>query len=429
LCAKYNPGEKREMARPEVTAAMSATQASPGVVRLVAGFRERIESILDDSIEGMREEIPSYRTADPSMLGSVREHVRLHFEALMTSLSEGRSITREDLLFVRPAATDRARSGVPLADFMHAFRIGQREIWRGLAAGVTDDETREAALSVVEEVIQYVNLASTHAGEVYAEVDGLLRAQGERVRRDLLGDLLEGRLPEPGPHLDAATEAGLESDVPCFVVAAVSRGPADEHALRSAASAIARACRGAVAPLTVVRGDEIVVVAPLDGGGPEAVGEAIRASQAKLAESGIPLAIGVSTVQPGLERVPVAYREARVARERLDDREGVLALLTLSAFDYLMMIGDETAARLISEPVREFVERDLAEGGELSKTLLVYVEADLNAKAASDKLHVHVNTAHYRLGKIAERTGRDLRSVSDVLELVIAVNLATRTEP
>jgi DNA-binding PucR family transcriptional regulator len=55
------------------------------------------------------------------------------------------------------------------------------------------------------------------------------------------------------------------------------------------------------------------------------------------------------------------------------------------------------------------------------------VAADLNAKAASEQLHVHVNTAHYRLGKIADRTGRDLRSVSDVLELVIAINLARRT--
>jgi sugar diacid utilization regulator len=417
------------MAHPETAAAASATQASPGVLRLVAGFRERIEGILDDSIEGMREEIPSYRSADRAMLDSVREHVRLHFEALMSSLSEGRSITREDLLFVRPAATFRARSGVPLADFMHAFRIGQREIWRGLAAGVTDDQTREAALSVVEEVIQYVNLASTHAAEVYAEVEGLLQAQGERVRRDLLGDLLEGRLPEPGPRLDAAREAGLERDARCFVVAAVARGePADEHALRSAASAIGRACGGAVPPLIVVRGDEIVVVAAVDGREPNTVGDAIRSSQAKLAESGIPLAIGVSTVQPGLDRVHAAYREARAACERLEAESGVLALLTLSAFEYLTMIGDETARRLISEPVLEFVEQDLAEGGELSRTLLAYVEADLNAKAASEQLHVHVNTAHYRLGKIAERTGRDLRSVSDVLELVIAINLATRTE-
>lgn len=407
--------------------AASGTQASPGVLRLVEGFRARIEGILDESLRGMQEEIPSYRTADPAMVDSVREHVRLHFEALMSSLSEDRPITREDLLFVRPAATYRARSGVPLADFMHAFRIGQREIWRGLVAGVTDEETRDGALSVVEEVIQYVNLASTHAGEVYAEVEGLLQAQGERVRRDLLGELLEGRPPEPGPRLDAAREAGLERDAQCFVVTAVSDAePTDEHALRSAASAIARACGGAVPPLTVVRGDEIVVVAPMDGRDAEAVDEAIRASQAKLTESGIPLAIGVSTMQAGLERVPAAYREARAARERLDGEDGVLALLTLSAFDYLTMIGDETASRLISEPVRRFVEQDLAEGGELCKSLLAYVAANLNAKAASEQLHVHVNTAHYRLGKIAERTGRDLRSVSDVLELVIAINLARR---
>jgi sugar diacid utilization regulator len=418
------------MARPEVTAAaVTATQASPGVLRLVHAFRERIEEILDESIHGMREEIPSYRSADPAMIENVREHVRQHFEALMSSLSEGRSITREDLLFVRPAATYRARSGVPLADFMHAFRIGQREIWRGLEAGVSDDETRDAALSVVEEVIQYVNLASTHAGEVYAEVEGLLRAQGERVRRDLLSDLLAGQVPEPGPRLDAAREAGLDQGSPCFVIVAATRADdPDEHALRSAASAIARACGGAVTPLTVIRGDEIVIVAPAAERDPRELTEAIRTSQAKLAESGIPLAIGISTVRPGLERVAAAYREARAARERLRGTEGVVALLALSAFEYLTMIGDETASRLISEPVREFVEEDLGEGGELSKTLLAYVDANLNAKAASEALHLHVNTAHYRLGKIAERTGKDLRGVSDVLELVIAINLATRTE-
>ncbi len=412
------------MAQTEARAAASATMAPPGVLRLVEGFRSRIEEVLDDALAAMQDEIPSYRSADPAMVESVREHVRLHFEALLASLSENRSITREDLVFVRPAATFRARTGVPLADFMYAFRIGQREIWRALAAGIEDDETRDGALSVVEEVIQYVNLASTHAAEVYAEVEGLLQAQGERVRRDLLGDLLDGRRPEPGPRLDAAREVGLVPDASCLVIAAAARAqPADEHALRSAASAISRACGGAVPPLTVVRGDEIVVVTAAGGRELVAVGEALRSSQAKLAGSGIPLAIGVSTLQSGLERVPAAYREACAARERLGAEGGVMALLELRAFDYLTMVGGETARRLIADPVREFVEQDLANGGELSRTLLAYVDADLNAKAASERLHIHVNTAHYRLGKIAERTGCDLRSVSDVLELVIAINL------
>jgi DNA-binding PucR family transcriptional regulator len=131
----------------------------------------------------------------------------------------------------------------------------------------------------------------------------------------------------------------------------------------------------------------------------------------------------VSTVRDGLGTIPAAYREASAARERVGGG-GVLSLPTLTAFDYLTLAGGETARHLISDAVWEFVERDLAEGGALSETLLAYVGADLNAKAASERLHMHVNTAHYRLGKIAERTGCDLRSVSDVLELLIAINLA-----
>jgi sugar diacid utilization regulator len=404
---------------------MTVTQASAGVMRLVEGFRENMEETLDVSLRAMREEIPSYRSADQAMLESVREHVRLHFDALLRSLAEDRPLTREDLLFIRPAATLRARTGVPVADFMQAFRIGQREIWRALAAQASDEETRDAALQVIDQIIEYINLASTHAAEVYTEVESLLRAQGERVRRDLLSELLEGRPPEPGPREDAAREAGLEPMSRCFVISAAARAePTDEHGLRSAASAIARACGGAVAPLAVVRRDEIVVVAPEGGRDLRAVSETLRTSQAKLADGGLPLGIGVSTVQRGLDRVPAAYREARAARERLGAGGGVVALPTMSAFDYLTLVGGGTARNLIADAVWEFVERDLAEGGALSETLLAYVAADLNAKAASERLHMHVNTAHYRLGKIAERTGRDLRRLADVLELLIAIKLA-----
>jgi hypothetical protein len=386
-----------------------------------------MQEIVDEAVQAMEEEIPAYGPASPAMRENVREHVRQHFEAVMSSLLEARSITPEDLLFIRPAATQRARQGVPLADFMQAFRIGQREIWRALAAEVRDDETREAALSVVGQVIDYVNVASTHAAEVYLEVEQLLQAHGERVRRDLLGDLLDGRLPEPGPRLNAAREAGLEGDTSCFVISAVPRvQPEDEYALRSAAGALARACGGSLAPLAVVRRDEIVVVAPGLGRDLGKVSESLRAAHAKLSGNDLPLAIGVSTVQPGLERIPAAYREACAARERLDSEGGVLSLPALRAFDHLVLIGGDTAERLISAPVREFVEHDLAEGGVLCQTMLEYVAADLNTKVAAERLFVHVNTAHYRLGKIADKTGCDLRSMTDVLELLIAIKLAQR---
>jgi sugar diacid utilization regulator len=413
------------MARAEPRAAGTAGHAGPGVLRIVDGFRGRLDEILDDAVRAMAAEIPFYARATPATIAAVRDHVRLHFEALLQSLVEDREVTPEDLLFIRPAATQRAGQGVPLADFMAAFRIGQREIWRALAEEARDDETRDAALSTVGHVIEYINVASAHAAEVYLEVEQLLQAQGERVRRDLLGDLLEGRKPKPGPRLDAAREAGLDTAASCLVIAATARTqPDDEHALRSAASAISRACGGAVAPLTVVRRDEIVAIVPLGGRDPKALVEAVGVAEAKLADQGLPLAIAVSTPQPGIERIPDAYREAHTARELLGAAGGVVGLPTLSAFEYMTLIGGDAADRLISDPVRQFVAQDLEDDAVLTDTLLAYVGADLNAKVAAERLHVHVNTMRYRLGRITERTGRDLRRISDLLELLIAIRLA-----
>ena len=42
---------------------------------------------------------------------------------------------------------------------------------------------------------------------------------------------------------------------------------------------------------------------------------------------------------------------------------------------------------------------------------------------------MHVNTAHYRLKRIEERTGCDLRNIADVLDLLIAVKVAQRQAP
>jgi DNA-binding PucR family transcriptional regulator len=108
----------------------------------------------------------------------------------------------------------------------------------------------------------------------------------------------------------------------------------------------------------------------------------------------------------------------------LGPRAGVLSLPEMSAFEYLMLRGDEVARRLIAPEIERFVAEDREQGGPLTRTLLAYAEADLNAKAAAEKLLIHVNTAHYRLARIAEKTGCDLRRLPDVIDLVIAIRLS-----
>jgi DNA-binding PucR family transcriptional regulator len=198
----------------------------------------------------------------------------------------------------------------------------------------------------------------------------------------------------------------------------------DEYALRSAASALARAAGGVLRPLTVVRQDEIVIVRALDGQDARTLTEPIRRAWREQLDSGIGLAIGISTPFGSLAGVAEAYREACTALESLGMDGGVLALPDLRALDYLALRADPTAKRLIPAAIRRFVEEDAAAGGALTSTLLAYAEANLNAKEAAQRLYIHVNTAHHRLSRIEEKTGCDLRDLADVQELLIAIKLA-----
>ena len=162
-------------------------------------------------------------------------------------------MTAQELAFIGPHAALRARRGVPLADFLQAFRIGHRVIWDAIVEFAAEDEqAAAAALDAARLVMEFIDLASTHAAQAYLEAQQLLLAEGDRVRRDLLEDLLAGREPAPGPRLTAARAAGLESRGRCVVIGAVPVSPADDElALRSAASALARAAGGVLRPLTV----------------------------------------------------------------------------------------------------------------------------------------------------------------------------------
>jgi hypothetical protein len=391
---------------------------------IVATLAAREEELVALGVRRIFAEIPAYeRLAQTPFTEDVREHVRTHHRLVVRTLSARHPIEHEELGFLRMRAARRA-GRIPLADFMHAFRVYMEVLWDALLASAAGEAGREAALEATGVVIRYVNSVSAEAAEAFGEAEQLLLAQGERVRRDLLEDLLAGRPPAPGPPLTALREAGLHPPAPCVViVAAPLAPPEDEHTLRSVAVALARAVGSSMQPLTVTRHDELVLVARVEGEPAELV-EALSGAQEALAAAGTPLGLGVSIVQSGLDRLADAYDEAQAALETVRERGGVVALPALSTFDCLVLFGPGTARRRIPPAVRRFVDEDLAEGRVLTTTLLEYVASDFNAKLTAERLFVHPNTARYRLAKIEERTGSDLRHVGDVIDLLIAVRVA-----
>jgi hypothetical protein len=432
--SRIGEGERLTVTRAKFpqTAAGGSGASPASLTALRVALEERLDELTGTATELIFAEVPSYRASDGSQRPDVHAHVRSHLDATLRAFGDGRPVTREQLLFLRRHAARRI-GHIPIADFVNAFYVGERVLWEAALELAVDDESRRAALAFATHLPRYFEVATTHAAEVYLEAEEQLAATGERIRRDLLEDLFAGVPIDAGSRLEAARAAGLKPGSRCVVISATTTAPGDdEQLLRSAAASLARACGGALAPLTVVRHGEIDLVVPVAEDSVGALQERLANAQRRLESGGVPLAIGISTVVAGLEQVADAYREAETARHALGPTPGILALPGMTAFDYLTLGHDPTAGRLIAPAIRQFVFEDARQGGVLIKTLREYLACDLNARRAAAQLHIHVNTAHYRLGRIAERTGCDLHRVADLIEILIAarlVDLSIATEP
>jgi sugar diacid utilization regulator len=399
----------------------TAHEAPPrATARAAHALELRFDELADEAVHAIVTTIPGYADATPAMLADVREHVLEHYRAFVGALQSGRVPTAEDLSFIRRHAARRVDE-VPVGDFVTAFIRSQRLLW--VALREVPRQSRGSQLASMDALLRYFEIAITHAAEVYVEHMDVSAAVGERTRQEVLSLLLAGRAMRPGPIAQTAEAHGLATDCPAVVLSAVTvDGSSDEQVLRAASHALAGAMRTQVPPLEVVRHDEIVVVANV-AAAPHGIGTRAEGAHRQLASRGIRVVVGGSAVTPSARGLQTAYEEALIARSRAGERGDVLVLADLGAFDYLTLHRDETARRLVDDRVRTFVVEDVESGGMYVDTLEAYVACDLNVRRAAERLHVHVNTAHYRIERMATRTGLDLRNITDLMELVTAVRL------
>ncbi len=411
----------------ETLAGAEAVQAER--TRILSSLLVDMDTLVEHATAAMRSEIRAYAAQDERFYADVRDQVARHYRTKLHSLLEECTLSLEDIAFVRGAAMRRARAGFALEDYINAFRVGQQVFWEAVVACAAQTPLgHEAALTLAAPLMRYCDFASTHAGHAYVEFQQYLVADADRERRDLLEHLLAGAIPTRGPLLAAAQTYGLRAEALMMVAAAVPVGPrVDADASHAASAAITLTGLHEGRTLVVARQAEIVAVPALRAGtGPAALCERLQTVQERLRKEGMPLAMGISTVAAGVAELPRAYAEARAALESVADDGGVVALPRLSPFEYLARRADDTARRLVDPRLRLFLDDDRARGGVLTATIRAFADADLNLRAAAERLQVHPNTAQYRLHRIEERSGRNPRRIGDLLDLLVAITLDDR---
>ncbi|MEU6868277.1 PucR family transcriptional regulator ligand-binding domain-containing protein [Streptomyces sp. NPDC046876] len=149
--------------------------------------------------------------------------------------------------------------------------------------------------------------------------------------------------------------------------------------------------------------------------------------QAGLADDGR-LTLGVSAAVQSAEGLRGALEEARHARRVAAARPGRVCAAghheLASHVLLLPFVPDDVrrafTARLL-DPLRDYDRRHRAE---LIPTLEAFLDCDGSWTRCATRLHLHVNTLRYRVGRIEQLTARDLSRLEDKLDFFLALRMS-----
>ncbi|MEU1783423.1 PucR family transcriptional regulator ligand-binding domain-containing protein [Streptomyces abikoensis] len=188
-------------------------------------------------------------------------------------------------------------------------------------------------------------------------------------------------------------------------------------------------------------GDEAVALVPLPGvvTGPDEPltgaglhADALLAAVREPLERGLAddgrLTFGVSAAVHSAEGLRGALEEARHARRVAAARPGRVCAAghqeLASHVLLLPFVPDDVrrafTARLL-DPLRDYDRRHRAE---LIPTLEAFLDCDGSWTRCATRLHLHVNTLRYRVGRIEQLTGRDLSRLEDKLDFFLALRMS-----
>lgn len=262
------------------------------------------------------------------------------------------------------------------------------------------------------------------------------RSAGEaeqRVRGELLDDLLDSTSHDPRLLRDRAARLHADLDAPHVLLSARLEGHGDptekeespgRQRLWAAASHLAVTRHG----MAAARDGGIVLLLPLRADNtPSRIACEIAAELGHSA--GAPVTVGASApvAAPAAESgaVAAAYPEARrcVDALRLLGRSGQGAAAEDFGFIGMLLTDSRDVGSFVRRTLGPVLDYDARRGTDLVATMDAYFACGMSPARAKDELHVHVNTVAQRLERVARLLGDDWQSPERALETQLALRL------
>jgi sugar diacid utilization regulator len=237
----------------------------------------------------------------------------------------------------------------------------------------------------------------------------------ERVRGELLEDLLSGHDRDPGALRERARLLGADLEHPHAVLVAEVTG--DRARVAKAAAYVAGVNGGFAA---VHRGQLVVILPdrqPRDAAA--LVSEGLRRT------TGTPVTAGVAGPVKGIAAIVTAYAEARSCLAALValGRRGEGATAEDLGFVGLLLGSGSDAEAYVESVIGPVCRYDRTRNSRLIATLEAYFRTGASLTRTSNELHVHVNTVTQRLDRVTRLLGEEWQRPENQLEVQLALRL------
>ncbi|HET9847016.1 MAG TPA: helix-turn-helix domain-containing protein [Candidatus Dormibacteraeota bacterium] len=255
----------------------------------------------------------------------------------------------------------------------------------------------------------------------------LVRARAARDARDeldeeLLDVLTAGRPGSQEAARERAKRKGFDVDAAYLVIAAEASQPGLGKKLRAAWERQLATMR--IPALVRERGDTALALLAL--GRTETRSLLDQLHRAARSGAGVPVALGYGATRSGATEVGAAAREAEQSLtmgKRLFGPDSATAFADLGLYRLLYALQPLPELRAFSGDVLKRLQAK-DRGGVLRQTLTAYLATNGSPTDAAERLHLHRNTVLYRLGRIEDLLGVDLRDAEVRLTLHLALKIS-----
>ena len=353
--------------------------------------------------------------------------IKDHLHRLIAGASPDGGDAWRRLVVGSPAS---AADGSGREPFEVAVRVG-RDVAGHLLLSSDDD------LGAIDRAL--VDAATTGVALAFAKVRAAVEVE-ERLRGEAAADLLSGTYASEEAIALRAARLGYDLSEPRDLlvidvghnVEAEDPGTLSGHDRQRLVLDVVRERLAARAPRSLavaVHADSIVVLASATRPNDLDVGELARDLQSSLAGVGgagpVSVAVGDRCQRPN-DYAP-AFRLARESVElmqKLGRGGAVVATSDLGPYALLLRASSRDDLEAFARrTLRPLIEYDRGHGGELLRTLRVFLEEDRVQRRAAARCFVHVNTVVYRVHRIEELLGVDLGDPSTVFDITLALRI------